>query len=127
MLNDGHKTEIKKCLMKWCAAQVEMWERITAALATLGPSALALGEDSLTGAAASELQPEQLVEYEGMLVSANAAQRRRWNISPVAAFIHSCQGSGSLAPASSAACLAVFARPIEPGWFCCGLRNCMSE
>jgi hypothetical protein len=59
------------------AAQVAMWERITAALATLGPAALALGADSLTGASAAELEPEQLVEYEGMLVSANAAQRRR--------------------------------------------------
>jgi hypothetical protein len=54
-----------------------MWERITAALATLGPAALALEADSLTGASAAELEPEQLVEYEGMLVSANAAQRRR--------------------------------------------------
>lgn len=54
-----------------------MWERITAALATLGPAALALGADSLTAAAPVELEPEQLVEYEGMLISANAAQRRR--------------------------------------------------
>lgn len=88
-LGEGSLTGTKheSFLMMWWAAQVEMWERITAALATLGPSALALGEDSLTGAAASELQPEQLVEYEGMLVSANAAQRRRWSISSAAAYI----------------------------------------
>ena len=78
---------MSKSLMRWRAAQVEMWERITAALATLGPSALALGEGSLTGAAASELQPEQLVEYEGMLVSANAAQRRRCSIPQLLPFV----------------------------------------
>ncbi|KAK9824846.1 hypothetical protein WJX81_006563 [Elliptochloris bilobata] len=80
------------------SCMVEMWERITAALATLGPTALALGEDSLTGAAASELQPEQLVEYEGMLVSANAAQRRRFFGSMLqrAAKLHRRKGGGSL-------------------------------
>lgn len=62
-----------------------MWEMISRALASLGPAAMAIsaplnpdqpilppdpdggeGED-----------PEGLVEYEGMLVSASAAQRRR--------------------------------------------------
>ncbi len=62
-----------------------MWEMISRALASLGPSAMAI---------ATPLNPDQpilppdtdasegdegegLVEYEGMLVSASAAQRRR--------------------------------------------------
>lgn len=53
-----------------------MWERITAALAELGPAALALSEEdpALDPEAASQ---EELVEYEGMLISVAAAQRRR--------------------------------------------------
>lgn len=53
-----------------------MWDRITQALAELGPAALALaeGQEDMDVAAAS---PEELVEYEGMLISASAAQRRR--------------------------------------------------
>ena len=53
-----------------------MWDRITQALAALGPAALALaeGQEAMDVAAAS---PEELVEYEGMLISASAAQRRR--------------------------------------------------
>ena len=53
-----------------------MWDRITQALAELGPAALALaeGQEAMDVAAAS---PEELVEYEGMLISASAAQRRR--------------------------------------------------
>jgi hypothetical protein len=62
-----------------------MWEMISRALASLGPTAMAI---------ATPLNPDQpilppdtdasegdeqegLVEYEGMLVSASAAQRRR--------------------------------------------------
>lgn len=53
-----------------------MWDRITQALAELGPAALALseGQEDMDVEAASE---EELVEYEGMLISASAAQRRR--------------------------------------------------
>lgn len=47
-------------------SQVDMWERITAGVATLEPST---EEANMT--------EEQLVEYEGMLVAASAAQRRR--------------------------------------------------
>lgn len=66
-----------------------MWEVISRALASLGPAALALtssqadqavmpsDSDSAEPEAESE-DPEGLVEYEGMLVSASAAQRRRW-------------------------------------------------
>ena len=57
----------------WCiGVQVEVWESITKALATLGPVADVEGnklEDSM--------DEEQLVEYEGMMVAASAAQRRR--------------------------------------------------
>ena len=48
--------------------QVEMWERITAGVATLEPSAQNLE---------ATMSEEELVEYEGMLVAASAAQRRR--------------------------------------------------
>ena len=57
------------------ALQIGMWERITAALAELRPEALTPG--STDGDALGEKDPEALVEYEGMLVSAAAAQRRR--------------------------------------------------
>ena len=54
---------------------MEMWERITVALAELGPAALALSEEEAgTGEPPSE---EALVDYEGMLISVAAAQRRR--------------------------------------------------
>ena len=55
--------------------QIGMWERITAALAELRPEALTPG--SAEGEALGEEDPAALVEYEGMLVSAAAAQRRR--------------------------------------------------
>jgi len=57
--------------------QTAMWDRITAALAQLGPAALALdeGQEDMDVSAVSQ---EALVEYEGMLISAAAAQRRRW-------------------------------------------------
>lgn len=65
-----------------------MWEMISRALASLGPAALALTSSQADqavlppDAAHSEADaepedPEGLVEYEGMLVSASAAQRRR--------------------------------------------------
>ena len=65
-----------------------MWEVISRALASLGPAALALTssqadqaaltpEGAHPGAQAEPEDPEGLVEYEGMLVSASAAQRRR--------------------------------------------------
>jgi hypothetical protein len=56
--------------------QAAMWDRITQALAELGPAALALaeGQEEMDVEAATE---EELVEYEGMLISASAAQRRR--------------------------------------------------
>lgn len=62
---------------KLCYLQTAMWDRITAALAQLGPAALALdeGQEDMDVSAASQ---EALVEYEGMLISAAAAQRRRW-------------------------------------------------
>ena len=83
-------------------SQTAMWDFITAELAQLGPEALALVEDDpvLAGLSEAEAAPaaaeaaaagrpldaqaaegpsnEQLVEYEGMLVSAAAAQRRRY-------------------------------------------------
>ena len=53
-----------------------MWERITAGLASLGDKAV--GEGSSGSAPAHQsMDEEQLVEYEGMLVAASAAQRRR--------------------------------------------------
>ncbi len=53
-------------------AQVEVWESITKALATLGPVAELEGDKQ-----EDSMDEEQLVEYEGMLVAASAAQRRR--------------------------------------------------
>ncbi|KAK9915373.1 hypothetical protein WJX75_008150 [Coccomyxa subellipsoidea] len=75
------------------ACMVEVWESITKALATLGPVADVEGnklEDSM--------DEEQLVEYEGMLVAASAAQRRRFFSSLIqrAAKLHKRLGSGSL-------------------------------
>lgn len=55
--------------------QVEVWESITAALATLGPTAF--DEEEGNKEQGQEMDEEQLVEYEGMLVAASAAQRRR--------------------------------------------------
>ena len=62
-----------------------MWEVISKALASLGPEAMSLAvatqispllpPESLQGA--QEVPQEEMVEYEGMLVSASAAQRRK--------------------------------------------------
>lgn len=83
-----------------------MWEMISRALASLGPTAMAI---------ATPLNPDQpilppdtdasegddqegLVEYEGMLVSASAAQRRRFFSSLIqrSAQVHRRLGGGSL-------------------------------
>ena len=53
-----------------------MWERITAGLASLGDRAVEEGSSGSTPLQQS-MDEEQLVEYEGMLVAASAAQRRR--------------------------------------------------
>ncbi len=58
--------------------QVEMWERITVALAELGPAALAVSEEQRGEEPPAEpTSEEDLVQYEGMLISVAAAQRRR--------------------------------------------------
>ncbi|DBA79149.1 TPA: hypothetical protein ACH3X1_008983 [Trebouxia sp. C0004] len=83
-----------------------MWEMISRALASLGPTAMAI---------ATPLNPDQpilppdtdesegddqegLVEYEGMLVSASAAQRRRFFSSLIqrSAQVHRRLGGGSM-------------------------------
>ncbi len=63
-----------------------MWEMISRALASLGHTAMAVSTSNPdepllppdTEAAEADDQ-EGLVEYEGMLVSASAAQRRRYS------------------------------------------------
>lgn len=57
--------------------QVEMWESITAALASLGPVAMDIEGEEAPKTVETEMNEEQLVEFEGMLVAASAAQRRR--------------------------------------------------
>ena len=52
-----------------------MWERITSAVASLGPAAEAM-RDGEAAALAGKTE-EELIEYEGMLITAAAAQRRR--------------------------------------------------
>ena len=56
-----------------------MWERITVALAELGPAALAVSEEQRGEEPPAEepTSEEDLVQYEGMLISVAAAQRRR--------------------------------------------------
>ena len=60
--------------------QTAMWDRVTAALAQLGPAALAL-QPGQAGPDPESATEEELVEYEGMLISASAAQRRRCRVS----------------------------------------------
>ena len=62
-----------------------MWELISRGLAGLGPAAMAITTSQPAQplmppdtAHPEEEDPEGLVEYEGMLVSASAAQRRRY-------------------------------------------------
>ena len=65
-----------------------MWDVISRALATLGPEAMALKVatqiDPLlppeTPQGAEQVNQEDMVEYEGMLVSASAAQRRKYDL-----------------------------------------------
>jgi len=57
--------------------QIEMWERITAGLASLGDQAVA-GDSRESLPSEQNMDEQQLVEYEGMLVAASAAQRRRY-------------------------------------------------
>lgn len=52
-----------------------MWEHITEALVQVMPAALLSGGD--TPGKDGPMEPEELVNYEGMLVSAAAAQRRQ--------------------------------------------------
>ena len=54
-----------------------MWERITVALAELGPAALAVSEEQRGEEPVEPTSEEDLVQYEGMLISVAAAQRRR--------------------------------------------------
>ena len=54
-----------------------MWERITAGLASLGDQAVA-GDSRESLPSDQFMDEQQLVEYEGMLVAASAAQRRRY-------------------------------------------------
>jgi hypothetical protein len=60
-----------------------MWEKITVALASLGLESAGLGQTPSAQSAGSgdnsapQKDEDLLVEYEGMLVSAAAAQRRR--------------------------------------------------
>ena len=56
--------------------QIEMWERITSGLASLGDQAVA-GDSRESAPSKQSMDEQQLVEYEGMLVAASAAQRRR--------------------------------------------------
>ena len=60
--------------------QIEMWERITAGLASLGDQAVA-GDSRESLPSDQAMDEQQLVEYEGMLVAASAAQRRRYSCS----------------------------------------------
>ena len=61
--------------------QIEMWERITAGLASLGDQAVA-GDSTESAPSEQFMDKQQLVEYEGMLVAASAAQRRRCQTYP---------------------------------------------
>ena len=56
-------------------AQVEMWEHISEALVEIGLSTAPPIKDA--GDQGISTEDEELVSYEGMLVSAAAAQRRQ--------------------------------------------------
>ena len=56
--------------------QAEIWTVILASLVDLGPEALDLTQKEK--AALQESVPETMVDYEGTLISATAAQRRRY-------------------------------------------------
>ena len=58
--------------------KVEMWEHISHALVEIGLSVAPSSNERSDGeTGSSSEQDEQLVSYEGMLVSAAAAQRRQ--------------------------------------------------
>ena len=57
-------------------AMVKLWEAITVGMATLGSVAVEIMKDDLSEV--GENDEGELVEYEGMLVSVAAAQRRRF-------------------------------------------------
>eukprot|EP00884_Botryococcus_braunii_P012711 jgi/Botrbrau1/21440/Bobra.0216s0048.1 len=75
------------------SCMVRMWERITVALAELGMESAGLDQ-----ANTPQQDEDQLVEYEGMLVSAAAAQRRRFFASLIqrAAKMNKSLGAGSM-------------------------------
>lgn len=63
-----------------------MWEVVSQAIASLGPAVMAVDRaippdlgNSLAEPQEEEDEGEGLIEYEGMLVSASAAQRRRYS------------------------------------------------
>ena len=58
-------------------AMVRLWESITVSMASLGSVAVEVLEDELPDTPSST-ESDDLVEYEGMLVSVAAAQRRRF-------------------------------------------------
>ncbi len=80
--------------------QVEMWERITVALAELGPAALAVSEEQRgapsSGEASEPMTEEGLVQYEGMLISVAAAQRRRSGLEASVPDASACLQDGNL-------------------------------
>uniref|UniRef100_A0A7S1X862 H(+)-transporting two-sector ATPase n=1 Tax=Tetraselmis chuii TaxID=63592 RepID=A0A7S1X862_9CHLO len=91
--NGGHSL----VLLGDLAPMVQLWELFTAALVKMGPQALALesgDEEKLEKA----LEEEELVQYEGMLVSASAAQRRQFFAALIqrASKMHKRLGGGSL-------------------------------
>lgn len=87
---------------------VDVWDKITGALTILGPKYLAMKGKEVEGLAGAtvaaakvkeeDLSEEELVEYEGMLVSVSAAQRRRFFSSVIqrAAKLHRRLGGGTL-------------------------------
>ncbi len=56
---------------------VRLWEMITRAIADLGPRTMLQIEGGASAQSADDIEEGELVEYEGMLVSLAAAQRRR--------------------------------------------------
>ena len=70
--------------LTWSCVQARMWEVVSQGIASLGPAVMAVDRaippdlgNSLAEPQEEEDEGEGLIEYEGMLVSASAAQRRR--------------------------------------------------
>ena len=69
-----------------CGMQAEIWSVILASLVDLGPQALDVTQKEkevvvVSGQETTALKedvPEEMVDYEGTLISATAAQRRRY-------------------------------------------------